>query len=117
MCKMDLKDAYFSVPLDQNSRKFVRFQRKGTLYEFRAPRAFTKVIEIPIFLLRKINIKVIIYLDDKLILSHTIREAHMSQDTDMYLLQNFGFIINIKKSMEMTLSLTLEKLQKISRPL
>ena len=41
----------------------------------------------------------------------------MSQDTDMYLLQNFGFIINIKKSMEMTLPLTLEKLQKISRPL
>ena len=31
MCKLHLKDAYFSVPLDQNSRKFVKFLRKGTL--------------------------------------------------------------------------------------
>ena len=30
MWKLDLKDAYFSVPLDRNSRKFKRFQWKGT---------------------------------------------------------------------------------------
>ena len=119
MCKLDLKDAYFSVPLDRNSRKFVRFQWKGTLYEFiclcfglgPAPRVFTKLLKIPISLLRKINIRVIIYLDDMLILSYTIREAHMSQDTVIYLLQNLGFIINIKKST--TLSLTPVKVQKI----
>ena len=130
MCKLDLKDAYFSVPLDRNSRKFVRFQWKGTLYEFiclcfglgPAPRVFTKLLKIPISLLRKINIRVIIYLDDMLILSHTIREAHMSRD--------MGFIINIKKSIlhpcqkikflgmetdsiKMTLSLTPEKVQKV----
>ena len=70
MCKLDLKDAYFSVPLDQNSRKFVRFQWKGTLYEFMclcfglgpAPRVFTKLLKIPISLLRKINIRVIKYI-------------------------------------------------------
>ena len=77
---------------------------------------------IPISLQRKINIRVIIYLDDMLILSHTIREAHMSRD--------MGFIINIKKSIlhpcqeikflgmetdsiKMTLSLTPEKVQKV----
>ena len=106
MCKLDLKDAYFSVPLDRSSRKFVRFQWKGTPYEFLclcfglgpAPRVFTKLLKLPIFLLRKINIRVIIYLDDMLILSHTIREAHMTKDTVTYLLQNLGFIMNISKS-------------------
>ena len=76
-----------------------------------APRVFSKLLKIPVCLLRKINIRVIIYLDDMLILSYTIREAHMSQDTVIYLLQNLGFIINIKKSM--TLSLTPVKVQKI----
>ena len=65
-----------------------------------------------------------------LILSHTIQEAHMSRDTVIYLLQNLGFIINIKKSIlhpcqkieflgmeidsiKMTLSLTPYKVQKV----
>ena len=75
MCKLDLKDAYFSV-----ERKFVRFQWKGTLYEFMclcfelfpAPRVFKKLLKIVISLLRKINIRGIIYLDGMLILSNTI---------------------------------------------
>ena len=79
---------------------------KGTLYEFMclcfglspALRLFTKLFKIPVSLLRKVNIRVIIYLDDMLILSNTIREAHMSQDIVIYLQQNLGFMINIKKS-------------------
>ena len=70
----------------------------------------------------------IIYLDVMLILSNAILEAHISQV--MYLLQNLGFVINIKKSIlhpcqkidilgmkidsiKMTLSLTPEKVQKV----
>ena len=110
MCKLDLQDSYFSFPLDQNSRKLVRFQWKGTPYEFMclcfglgpAPRIFTKLLKIPIekiniSLLRTINIRVIIYLDDMLLLSHTVREAYMNRDTIIYLLRNLAFIINIKK--------------------
>ena len=65
-----------------------------------------------------------------LILSHTIREAHIYRDTVIYLLQILGFIINIKKSIlhpchkieflgmeidsiKMTFSLTPEKVQKV----
>ena len=83
---------------------------------------------IPISLLRKINIRMIIYLDVMLILSNAILEAHISQV--MYLLQNLGFVINIKKSIlrpcqkidilgkeidsiKMTLSLTPENVQKV----
>ena len=80
MCKPDLKDAYFIVPLDWSSKKFARLHRNGTLYEFMwlcfglgpAHRVFTKLLKVPISLLRKMNIRIIIYLEDMLILSHTI---------------------------------------------
>ena len=63
MCKLDLKDAYFLVPLGTRSRKLVRFLRKGKLYEFLclafglgpAPRIFTKLMKVPISLLRKLR--------------------------------------------------------------
>ena len=86
MSKLDLKDVYFSVPLDQHSRKFVDFFVKKTLYEFMylcfepgaATRVFTKLLQTPISFLRRINISVIIYLDNMLILSHRIQEATQS---------------------------------------
>ena len=34
MVSIDLKDAYLSVPIEQRSRKFLRFVREGSLYEF-----------------------------------------------------------------------------------
>ena len=61
------------------------------------PRVFIKLLRISISLMRKPNIREIIYLD-MLILSCIIREAHISRGTDICLLQNLGFIINIKKS-------------------
>jgi len=106
MCKLDLKDAYFSVPLHKDSQKFVRFLWEGNLYQFLclcfglgpAPRIFTKLLKIPIALLRRINIRVMIYLDDMLLLGRTVQEAFQTRDTVIFLLQNLGFIINQKKS-------------------
>ena len=74
MGKLDMKDAYFSVTLHQSSRKYVRFLWSGSLYEFLclcfnldpAPSIFTKLLKVPISVLRRINIRVIIYLDDML---------------------------------------------------
>ena len=34
LCKLNLKDAYFCVPLNKQSRKCVRFEWEGFLYEF-----------------------------------------------------------------------------------
>ena len=63
ICKIDLKDAYFSVPLHKYSRKLIRFLREGNLYEFLclcfglgpAPRIFTKLLKVPISVLRRHN--------------------------------------------------------------
>ena len=105
LCKIDLKEAYFSVPLNKNSQKFVWFQWSCNLDEFLclcfglgpAPRIFTKSIKVPIAFLRRVNIRIIIYLDDMLLLGRTLPEILIARDTMIYQLQHLGFVINLKK--------------------
>ena len=76
MCKVEMKDAYFSVPLHRNCREKGRFQWSGKFDEFLclcfclglAPRIFAKILKVPISLLRRLNIRIAIYLDDMLLL-------------------------------------------------
>ena len=89
MCKLDLKDAYFSVPLNPASRKFVWFLWSGKLYEFLclcfglgpAPRIFTKLHKVAV--LHRLNILIIIYLDDMLLIGHTIGESLIARDSNL----------------------------------
>ena len=82
LIKIDLKDAYFSIPLDKSSRKYIRFQWEGNLYEFLclffdlgpAPLIFTKLLKFPVALLRRINVRIIIFLDDMLVMAQTLQE-------------------------------------------
>ena len=93
MCKIDMKDAYFSVPLCNSSKKYVRFQWSGKIYEFLclcfglgpAPRIFTKLLKVPISLLRRLNIVIVIYLD-MLMLSRSQEEVIIARDTVIFLL-------------------------------
>ena len=106
MCKLDMKNAYFSVPLLRNCRDKVRFHQSGKLYEFLclcfvlgpAPRIFTKILEVPISLIRRLNIRINIYLDDMLLLGRLINEVLIATDTAIFSLQHLGFVINLKKS-------------------
>ena len=96
MCKLDLKDAYYCVPLQKISGKYFRFHWSGNLYEFLclcfglgpAPRIFTILLKIPIVILRRINIRMIIYLDDMLLMGHSIEKISMCRDTVIFLLQH-----------------------------
>jgi len=63
-----------------------------------APRLFTKLMKVPISLLRKPNRRLIVYLDDILIMGKSIQEIITARDTIIFLLQNLGFSINEKKS-------------------
>ena len=139
MVKIDLKDAYYVVPLNQKSRKYVRFLWEGSLYEFiclmfglgPCPRIFTKLLRIPITILRRLNIRMIIYIDDMLIIGSSMEEILMARDTVLHLLEALGFVINYQKSMTtptteieflgviinsntLTLSIPLEKLTKLT---
>ena len=107
MTNIDLKDAYLSVPVHVSSRKFLRFIWKGTCYQFKAlpfglcsaPRIFTKVLKPVAAFLRRKAIRVLIYLDDFLLLAATVEEAVENTQLVVTLLQSLGFTINLKKSL------------------
>jgi hypothetical protein len=69
---LDLKDAYFLVPLHQSSQEKIRFQWQGKIYQFLclcfglgpAPKVFTNILKVPIALMRQLNVRMIIFLDD-----------------------------------------------------
>ena len=79
MVKVDPKDAYFTVPVWKNHQKFLRFVRKETMYEFAclpfglasAPTVFTKLMKPVVGLLLQLGVRLIVYLDDMLIMAQT----------------------------------------------
>jgi len=106
LCKLDLKDAYFSVPLHKDSQKFLRFQWEGKIYQFLclcfglapAPRLFTKLMKILVAVIRRLNGRIIVFLDDILLIASTKEDLIGLRDTLIFLLQQLGFMINLKKS-------------------
>ena len=62
-----------------------------------APQIFTKLLKVPITILDRIIIKIIIYLDDMLLIGHSLEEIIMSRDIVIFLLQHLGFVISWKK--------------------
>ena len=94
------------------------------------PRIFSKLLQVPIALSRRLNIRLVIYLDNILLMGRTLEEILMSRDTLIFLLQHLGFVINLKElvlkpsqqieflglkidSHTMTLALTEEKMEKV----
>ena len=85
--------------------KFVSFKRKDLIYQFLClcfglgptPRIFTKLLKVTISLRRKLNVWLIIFLDDILLMAASVKELTLARDTRIYLVQNLGFLINIKK--------------------
>lgn len=79
MVKVDLKDAYLTVPIHPSHQKFVRFQCQGRIFEFTclafglalAPRIFTKILKVVMAFVRKQGVRLVIYLDDILIISES----------------------------------------------
>ena len=77
----------------QKYRKYLRFKWEGTLSEFlclrfglgSAPLIFTKLMKVPISLLRCLSICLIIYLDDMLIMARSVQELIFHRDTVIYL--------------------------------
>ena len=140
MGKVDLKDAYLTVPISREDRRFLRFAWKGRRLQFTslpfglatAPRTFTKLLKPVAMHLRKQGLRIIVYLDDILLMADSAERLnnHMEIMTDT--LQQLGFILNRKKcilhpqqrieflgfcvdSTTMTLSLPQHKVLKIEK--
>ena len=69
------------------------------LRAFSSSSRFYKAIKSPyLSLLRKLNIRTIIYLDDILLMASLLEDLLMARDTLIFILQHLGFLINTKKS-------------------
>ena len=62
-----------------------------------APRVFTNILKVQISLLRRLNIRTLVYLDNMLLMSQSIERLVIARDTVIFLLQHLGFVINLKK--------------------
>ena len=104
MCKIDLKYVYFAISLSVKSRRYVRFQWKGLLYEFcclcfglsPAPLVFTKLLKVPISLsLEKAHCR-----NNNLPRWHATNDIFIRRSVDgkRFIFQHLRFLINIKES-------------------
>jgi ribonuclease HI len=104
--KIDLKDAYLTVPIFHEHKKFLQIKWKGVLYQFTclcfglasAPWSFTKLLKPVVAFCRKRGIRLIIYLDDILILNESKIGAERDFELVVSILERCGFLINHEKS-------------------
>ena len=140
MISIDLKDAYLSVSVAQHYRHLLRFMWEGQLFQFQclpfglstAPRVFTKVMKPVMSLLRQHGIRVIIFIDDTLVMAQKQEDLLIMTREIITLLHLLGFSINWDKSalipsqeiqflgfvvnsVTMTMSLPEEKIKSIAR--
>ena len=106
MTKIDLKDAYFTVRISQGHRKYRRFSFEGRHYQFTclpfslssAPWVFTKTLKPVAALLREQGVRLVVYLNDMLIMARSREEAQEHTPALTFLLTNLGFIVHAEKS-------------------
>ncbi|KAN0033197.1 hypothetical protein ACTFIV_005208 [Dictyostelium citrinum] len=120
MVKLDIKKAYLHVLVDPHYRDLFRFVWNGVHYRWKtmpfglstAPRIFTMLLRPVLRMLRELNISVIAYLDDLLIVGSTKEECLSNLNKTMELLVKLGFKLNLEKSvLEPTQSITFLGLQ------
>lgn len=106
MAKLDLQDAYFMIKIHPETKKYLRFQWEGCLYEFNvlpfglntAPFLFTKIMKPVVRLLRCAGQMSTVYLDDFLLIGQTYDACLDNVNHTRNLLTALGFILNTDKS-------------------
>ena len=104
--RVDLKDAYLHVPLHPNIRPWFRYRVLGEVFQWRSipfgfkdsPRMFQKLIVEGLTPLRSQGLRLVIYLDDILLISPSYSQCLQEANLLVQLLLKLGFVVNLKKS-------------------
>ena len=107
MAKVDLKDAFFMVPVAPQHCHLLLFNLEMKTFQFKclpfglctAPRMFTKILNPAIKRLRSLGIRLVVYMDNLLIMATVVEMLREHVHMMLFLLENLGFIINSKKSL------------------
>lgn len=106
MASLDLSDAYYSVPVHKDSRKYLKFEIDGILFQYcslpnglsSAPRVFTKLLKPAFASLRQMGHVLSAYLDDSFALGQDYTQCYEAIWATFNMLTDLGFNINMKKS-------------------
>ena len=106
MTKLDLQDTYLTIPVGPKSKIFLKVSWKGVLYQLTclpfglspSARLFTKTLKPVIAFLRSMEISLLIFLDDILIMADSPERAAEHTEIVIRVLESLGFVIKKKKS-------------------
>ena len=136
LVKIDLKDAYFSIPIDQaGTQEIPVLPVRRTDLPIQLPPIWANVSIVGLLkpamaLGRELGMRLVVYIDDILLMAETKDKAREQADGLIFLLQCLGYTINIEKTVKepsqtipflgftldtrsMELSLPAEKIKKI----
>ena len=107
MVSLDLKEAYFSVPIFRPHCKYLSFIWRDQRYEFTclpsgyslAPRVFTKIFKPIVAQLRLNGLRIVIFLDDILLVASSYAECMEQFFLLRKLPESLDFVINDAKSL------------------
>ena len=107
LASINLKDAYFQIPVHQSSRKLLRFLSGGAAYQFKAlcfglstaPQVFTRVFAAVSVPAHSHRIRLLMYLDDWLVLASLETEAKKNIQDLLSLCHSLGIVINEKSDL------------------
>uniref|UniRef100_A0A8D8Z130 Enzymatic polyprotein n=1 Tax=Cacopsylla melanoneura TaxID=428564 RepID=A0A8D8Z130_9HEMI len=106
LAKIDLSQAYFHVPIRPSHQRFLSVAYRDSLYCMTclpfglasAPQIFSSLTNWVASLLRKLGIRVIVYLDDFLLANQNPDRLRSQALMTVRILQNLGWTVNLAKS-------------------
>jgi len=106
LTSIDLKDAFLHILISPAFRKYLQFEWKGQIFQFRtlpfglslSPLVFTKVLRPVLRWARRKGIRISAYLDDLLIMARTKELSMLHTQQVMEKLTSLGFLVNKDKS-------------------
>ena len=107
IAKKDLKDAFFMIPMAPQCHHLLCFRVGKRSYQFNclpfglctAPRVFTKALKPVVEMLRSMGLRVVMYIEDMLLMASSNDSLMDHIHLTLFLLENTGFVINEKKSL------------------